>query len=438
MYDDRGVFQDRGAVGGGVMPDDADYFPPLERITLPTASDHQQPLGASAYPPSSSAELRGEGRQQQQQQQWRQPQQQQQHRAPRRPEQNGPASRHGNSRGGRRGKVRARVTGKVPGSPGSLRTPVSPERGSPPRQPQPFHNHGYEEDDRGAVGRGVGVVGEMEDIIDRIDTAQSMGWSLPGTADEKSLAAGIGITHSPVASDAAPLQSPLGSPNMRMAVGSSGDVLPPPTVDAATSLSLVMANKANALDMGAFRDAVDAADVKLFFRSVCRDILLQKPDDVFRFTARRFRAEARAAHARRMALEKQERDAKKKHDIMVKGQALEAQAARIEQLQRKELDPRNITTNNSIEPSDSAVRCCRVFDLRAPAAPFLFSAVAFHLCSLTDSPAPLPPGSPPRSPRHNPPATTCTRDTYRCGNAKTLLCRARWRRRPSSTCVSSY
>jgi hypothetical protein len=76
-----------------------------------------------------------------------------------------------------------------------------------------------------------------------------------------------------------------------------GDELPPPTDP----------TFGKPIDMEAFRQAVEEAGVKDFFQKVCSDILLQRPDDVFRFTARKFRTEARLMHSRRVAQEQKER-----------------------------------------------------------------------------------------------------------------------------------
>ena len=64
----------------------------------------------------------------------------------------------------------------------------------------------------------------------------------------------------------------------------------------------------NEVDMAAFRVAVEDAGVKQFFQKICADILLQRPDDVFRFTATKLRAEARSAHSRRVVEEKRADD----------------------------------------------------------------------------------------------------------------------------------
>jgi Ca2+-binding EF-hand superfamily protein len=85
----------------------------------------------------------------------------------------------------------------------------------------------------------------------------------------------------------------------------------------------------NDVDMEAFRGAVEQAGVKEFFQQVCADILLQRPDDVFRFTARKLRAEARSAHSRRV-VEEQLADQMRAEEL--KKLALEEQQRKIEEM----------------------------------------------------------------------------------------------------------
>ena len=60
----------------------------------------------------------------------------------------------------------------------------------------------------------------------------------------------------------------------------------------------------NDVDMVAFRKVVEQAGIKEFFQQVCSDILLQRPDDVFKFTSKQLRAEARRVFNKRVVEEK--------------------------------------------------------------------------------------------------------------------------------------
>ena len=149
-------------------------------------------------------------------------------------------------------------------------------------------------------------------------------------------------------------QSPVDSRGARfpaadMEVGDAvgRDELPPPT-------DPTLGKK---IDMVAFRQAIKEAGVKDFFQKVCSDILLQRPDDVFSFTARKFRAEARLIHSRRVAQEQKER---LKRREQLKNLALEKQQVDIRRLMEKELNGRNQGQEGvAVSPNSKAAQQAR-------------------------------------------------------------------------------
>ena len=118
------------------------------------------------------------------------------------------------------------------------------------------------------------------------------------------------------------------------------DELPPPTDP----------TYGKSIDMAAFCQAVEEAGVKDFFQKVCSDIILQRPDDVFRFTAKRFRAEARLMHRNRVARQQKEMKERKKQ---LEELALETQQVDIRQRMEEQLSSLTLENNKEIEAKRS-------------------------------------------------------------------------------------
>ena len=97
--------------------------------------------------------------------------------------------------------------------------------------------------------------------------------------------------------------------------------LPPPTEPTFKNMTLK--------NMEAFRAAVQEAGVQDLFGKICADIILQRPDDVFRFTARKLRKEARESLKRRVTAEQL---ADKLRGDTLNKLALEEQQRKIEEM----------------------------------------------------------------------------------------------------------